>query len=253
MAFRVAPAVATITGGIAAGIRARPKMLGAVALAVFVLSLVLPVIVLSVARKPVDYFTFNPWLSRLPEYLASGHEPLRRKVAFLSQMAILWFSADNPVEGVEWGFILDVPSLGRLIFTSLLFGVYFALWFHRRDQARHCGWGARAGRHGGVAGTLTSVLGVSTTPCSVMGCGVPVLPVVGMAVTGVSSGTLQFFASFSRVAIAVVLVGTTAGVVWLGWLVGNGQTMDRAEPVSGPARPSAGSSELTGDTPRDIR
>lgn len=232
MAFRLVQAIATTIRGIAAGIRGQTKILAAVALAAFVLSLVLPVIVLSAARKPVDYFTFNPWLSRLPEYLASADEPLGRKVAFLSQMAILWFSADNPVEGVEWGFILDVPSLGQLLLTSLLFGVYFALWFHRRDQTWHCGWGARAGRHGGVAGTLTSVLGVSTTPCSVLGCGVPVLPVVGMAVTGVSSGTLQFFASFSRVAIAVVLVGTTAGVVWLGWLIGNGQTMDQAEPVS---------------------
>ncbi|MGH7319129.1 MAG: hypothetical protein ACRELA_05825 [Candidatus Rokuibacteriota bacterium] len=38
----------------------------AVALGVFALNLVLPVIVLSVARKPVDYFTFNPWLPGSP-------------------------------------------------------------------------------------------------------------------------------------------------------------------------------------------
>lgn len=46
-----------------------------VALAVFVLELFLPVLVLSGFRKPVDAFTFNPWLSRLPEYLASREVP----------------------------------------------------------------------------------------------------------------------------------------------------------------------------------
>ena len=30
-----------------------------------------PVAILSTVRKPYDYFTFNPWLKRLPEYLAS--------------------------------------------------------------------------------------------------------------------------------------------------------------------------------------
>ncbi len=75
-------------------------------------------------------------------------------------------------------------------------------------------------RRGGVAGAVTSVLGFTTGACSVMGCGVPVLPVVGLALTGLSSGMLTFFAEFSRVATAVVLLTMTLGVVWLGWLVG---------------------------------
>lgn len=204
-----------------AAIRARAKVFWAVTLSVFALNLVLPVVVLSLARKPVDFFTFNPWLSRLPEWLARSDVPLRRKLEFLSDMAIAWFSANNPVEGVEWGFIVDVPSLGRFILTSLLFGAYFALWFYRRDQVKHCGWGPRAGRYGGMAGALTSVLGFTTGPCSVMGCGVPVLPVVGLAVTGVSSGTLTFFAEASRVAIVVVLVALAMGVAYFGWLVGD--------------------------------
>lgn len=213
-------AFARAVRGIGAAIRARPKVFGAVAFGVFVLNLVLPVVVLSLARKPVDYFTFNPWLSRLPEWLASRDVSLTRKLEFLSDLALAWFIAENPVEGVEWGFIVDVPSIARFIFTSLLIAAYFALWFYRRDQLRYGGWGAGATRYGGVAGALTSVLGFSTGACSVMGCGVPVLPVVGLAVTGVSSGTLAFFGGLARVGTAIVLFAMALGVVWFGWLVG---------------------------------
>jgi len=213
-------AVARIAGGIAAAIRARRGVFGGVALGVFVLNLFLPVAVLSIARKPVDYFTFNPWLSRLPEYLVSGRDSVARKVEFLSNMALAWFISNSPIEGVEWGFVIDVPSLARFVFTALLFGAYFTLWLYRRDQVRHYGWGTSAGRYGGVAGALTSVLGFSTGACSVMGCGVPVLPVIGLAVTGVSSATLAFFSALARVATTVVLVAMTLGVLWLGWLVG---------------------------------
>ena len=134
-------------------------------------------------------------------------------------MALAWFSANSPVEGVEWGFVVDVPSLVRFIVTSPLFGAYFALWAYRRDQARQCGWAPSGGRSAGVAGAFTSVLGVTTGPCSVVGCGVPVLPVVGLAVTGLSSGTLTLFSRLSRVAIVIVLAGVASAVVWLGWQV----------------------------------
>ena len=210
----------SIYRGIAAGIRARRRVFGLVTLGVFVYTLFAPVVVLSIARKPVDHFTFNPWLSRLPEWLASGDVPLTRKLEFLSQLAIAWFSADNPIEGLEWGFVVDVPSLVQFTFTSLLFGAYFALWLHYRDQVRHYGLGMRAGRYGGVGGAFTSVLGFSTNACSVVGCGVPVLPVVGLAITGVSSGTLVFFGQLARVSTMVVLFAMALGVVYLGWLVG---------------------------------
>ncbi|MBI2467029.1 MAG: hypothetical protein HYV62_04315 [Candidatus Rokubacteria bacterium] len=52
-----------------------------------------------------------------------------------------------------------------------------------------------------------------------MGCGVPVLPVVGLALTGLSSGTLTFFADASRVAIWVVLTAVALGIAHLAWLV----------------------------------
>lgn len=203
--------------GIRRGLRARPGVFWGTAAAVFVLNIVLPVVVLSLARKPVDFFTFNPWLRRLPEWLVSDQATVGRKLEFLANLAIAWFSSNNPVEGVEWGFVIDVPSLARFILTGLLFGAYFALWAHRRDEGRACGLLTRAGRHGGIAGVLTSVLGFTTGPCSVVGCGVPVLPVVGLAITGVESTTLALFTGGSRVAIAVVLAATAFGVAWFGW------------------------------------
>lgn len=214
--------VATTLSGIAAAIRARPGAFGLVALGVFVLNLFLPLAVLSLARKPVDYFTFNPWLSRLPEYLASHPDPVVRKLDFLANLALAWFIADSPVEGVEWGFIVDVPSVARFALTSALFGAFVVLWLYRRDQTRTERWKTNAVRYGGAAGALTSVLGFSTGACSVMGCGVPVLPVVGLAVTGVSSGTLTFLMQLSRVATAAVLIAMTAAVAWFGWLVSAG-------------------------------
>ncbi len=135
MRLRLVAPVTRMFAGVSAGVRARPGVFGAVGLGVFAYTLFAPVIVLSVARKPVDHFTFNPWLSRLPEWLASREVSLTRKLEFLSQLAIAWFSADNPVEGLEWGFLVDVPSLVRFIFTSLLFGAYFALWAYYRDLA----------------------------------------------------------------------------------------------------------------------
>ena len=73
-----------------------------------------------------------------------------------------------------------------------------------------------AGR-GGVAGALVGVVGFSTGPCSVMGCGAPVIPVVGLAFAGLSSGTLSLLAGLSRVATVVVLVALVAGISHLAW------------------------------------
>jgi hypothetical protein len=213
-------AVGRTARGVGRAIRSRPGLFAAVAAGVFALDLLLPLVVLSVFRKPADHFTFNPWLARLPEWLARRDVPWTRKLEFLSDMALGWVSADNPVEGLEWGFIVDVPSLARFTLTGLLFGAYFALWAYRRDRLRQPGWVSQAGRHAGVAGAFTSVLGFSTSACSVMGCGVPVLPVVGLALTGLSSTALSVVSQGARVATAVVLLAVAAGAVWLGWIVG---------------------------------
>ena len=64
------------------------------------------------------------------------------------------------------------------------------------------------------------MLGVSTGGCTVMGCGAPMLPVVGLAFVGLSSGTLALLAALSRVATVVVLLAVIVGVLWFGWIAG---------------------------------
>jgi hypothetical protein len=224
MVHRALTAIAQTFRGIAAALRSQTKIVWAVAAAVFVFNLAAPVVILSVARRPLDFFTFNPWLRRLPEYLAS-EEPLSKKLSFLSNMAIAWVSADNGGEGIDWGFIVDVPTLWRIFLTSLVFGAFFALWSYRRRQGEAGGAGFKAARPAGVAGALTSVVGLTTGPCTLSGCGVPVLPVVGLALTGLTSGTLTLLATLSRISIAVVLSLMGIAVIWLGWRAGS--TPDR--------------------------
>ena len=89
--------------GVAAAIRSRRKIFWAVAIGVFALSLLLPVVVLSLAREPFNHITLNPWLSRLPEWLVYGDDPLTRTLEFLSDFAIAWVIANNAGGEVEWG------------------------------------------------------------------------------------------------------------------------------------------------------
>ena len=212
--------VARTARGIAAAVRGRPKLFAATAMGIFALNLFLPIAVLSLFRKPWDHFSFNPWLKNLPGWLVSDEATLQRKIEFLPNLALFWFIADGPVDAAEWGFTVDVTDLVRMGFLSSLFGAYFALWFYRRDQARQCGRGAMASRTGGAAGALTSVLGLSTGPCSVVGCGAPVMPVVGLALTGLSSGTLKFLSGLTKVATPVILSVVVLAVAYLGWHVG---------------------------------
>ena len=82
--------------------------------------------------------------------------------------------------------------------------------------------GRRSGTSGagGLVGGFAGVLGLSTGPCSVVGCGAPVLPVVGLVFAGLSSGTLALLSGVSRVLSLVVLVALTIAVAWLGWQAG---------------------------------
>jgi len=68
-----------------------------------------------------------------------------------------------------------------------------------------------------------------------------VLPVLGLAFVGLSSGTLTFLASLSSVATAVVLVAVTLGVAYLGWLVSAdpGASLQRPRRLTTPERPSS--------------
>jgi hypothetical protein len=222
MAARERRALGDVARGIAVAVRARPGLVLGASAAVFALSILLPPALLSLARKPVDYFTFNPWLKRLPEYLASD-VPREQKLARLPDLALFWFSADSPFGGTEWGYAVDVRDLGRLLLTALLFGLYFALWRLRRVRVAAAGWSALAARSGGVTGALMSVLGLSTGPCSVMGCGVPVLPVVGLAFVGLSSTTLAVLSRLSTTASTALVLGLVVAVVGLGGSVGRSE------------------------------
>lgn len=206
--------------GVREAIRAHPRMFVGVAAAVVAMSILGPVLVLSLARRPVDYFTFNPWLKRLPAYVVSSTVSLEQKLEKLPALALFWFSSDSPYGGTDWGFAVDVTDAGRILLLAGLFGAYFALLAHGRAGRAPSAAGALATRRSGVAGMLASVVGLSTGPCSVMGCGAPVLPVVGLAFAGLSSGTLAFLAGLSRVATAVMFVALVGAVVTLGWRAG---------------------------------
>ena len=213
---RVGGAVVMVWRGIRAAVRARPAAFLAIAGAVLALHLALPPLVLAVTRKPWTYFAFNPWLKKLPEYVMSG-ETLEKKLDFLSRVALFWFTADGPYGVPEWGFAVDTMDVLRFVVMALLVGAYGALWLRARQQRRVSGWRASASRSGGVLGAFASVLGLSTGPCSVVGCGAPVLPVVGLVFTGLSSGTLAVLSVSSRIAAAGVLVLLSAAVAFLGW------------------------------------
>jgi len=117
-----------ILRGTATALAAHPGVFASVMLAVAALNVLAPVAILSAVRKPLDFFTFNPWLRRLPEYLASGDATIGEKLGKLPDLALFWFSAGSSYGGAEWGFAVDVADLGRILLVSALFGLYFALW-----------------------------------------------------------------------------------------------------------------------------
>ncbi|MGH8634700.1 MAG: hypothetical protein ACRET7_11295, partial [Burkholderiales bacterium] len=100
---------------------------------VLVLEVLLPPVVLSAARRPVDYFTFNPWLPELPRFLSASEITWQRKLEFLPSLALFWFSADSPHSGTDWGFAVTVADLSRFLLMALLFGGYFALLAYSRN------------------------------------------------------------------------------------------------------------------------
>ncbi len=216
-----------------AAIRARPHVFWGVALAVFLLNLFLPPVILAIVRKPWDHFSFNPWLSQLPRWLVSPEATVGRKLAFLSDVSLLWFIASSPYDAPEWGFSVDVRDLARWIVMSLLFGAYFALYTYARGLRGSPGGEWRGGRRGGSVGALLSTLGLSTAPCSVAGCGAPVLPVLGLAFQGLTSGALAGLATLSRVMTSVVLVGACVAVIAMGWVVS--VQGERSRPACGPS------------------
>ena len=210
--------VSAMARGIAWALRCRWRAASLAALAVLTLDILLPPLVLSVVRTPWTYFTFNPWLKRAPAYLASDR-PWTEKLDFLSRVALFWVSADGPYGQPEWGFAVDGADLARFVVTAALVGLFVALWLERGAA----GAPVRVARGGTAAGAVASVLGFSTGPCSVVGCGAPVLPVVGLVFAGLSSTTLALLSQVSRVSAIVVIAALLMAVAWLGRQAGHAQ------------------------------
>jgi hypothetical protein len=198
---------------------AHPLLFAAVTLGVVAFNVLAPVAILSAARKPLDFYTFNPWLKRLPEWLASDEATLGEKLAKLPDLALFWFSASSTYGGAEWGFAVDVADAARILLVSALFGLYFALWRRSRDVVL------------GGAGVAATLFGLSTGACSVTGCGAPVIPVLGLAFVGLESGTLAFLAQSSRIATIAVLVLLVLAVGYLGRKVSKPATSPLAPPT----------------------
>jgi hypothetical protein len=211
MVARILRPFSTALRGVLTAVRTRRRLFIAVALGVFLLDILVPPLVLSLAR--------NPWLKRLPDYLAAPQPTLTEKLGRLWDISLFWFSADG-IFGVEWGFAVTVGDLARFGALALMVATYFALWAHRRETAGPSPTLRRVGRSGGVLGALSGVLGLSTSACTVMGCGAPVIPVVGLAFVGLSSTTLKWMADLSFVGTSVVLGALILGVALLGWRVG---------------------------------
>jgi len=176
--------------GIAGALRSHAKLFTLVTCGFFAAEVLLPPAILSIARKPVDYFAFNAWLAEFPHYVFGSAIPIQQKLEFIPNLALFWFSADSPYGGVDWGFAVTVADLFRFALVAMLFGLYFALVRHNRAGAHPRRTLAALGGGGGTSGALASVLGISTGGCTVMGCGLPVMPVVGLALAGLSSGAL---------------------------------------------------------------
>jgi len=218
-------AVSAVGRGIGRALRARPGAALLTVAGVLALDVLLPPLLLSVTRKPWTYFTFNPWLKRLPEYLVSS-TPWADKLDFLWRVALFWFSADGPYGQPEWGFAVDGADVVRFVVTAALVALYVALWLDRRSAGRPS-WRARSGRAGGSLAAAASVLGLSTGPCSVVGCGAPVSPVVALVFAGLSSTTLALLAQVSRISAIGVVLALLVAITWLGWQAGVRRADDR--------------------------
>jgi hypothetical protein len=226
--------IGRVLAGIGRALRARWGVFAAVGALVLVLDILVPVLVLSVARKPVDYFTVNPWLPNLPGYLTSGKGPLAERLERAWDLALFWFSA-NGIFGIDWGFAVTAADLARFGLMAALIGAYFALWVHRRDRTGPAaGWRPRLGQQGGMLGAVGSVCGLATGGCTVMGCGAPVIPVVGLAFVGLSSTTLTWLSQLSTFGTAAVIGGMALGVLYLAWRVGGAPLTPN--PLSPPGR-----------------
>ena len=121
--------------GVLGAVRGHPRVFFGVAAVAVVMSILGPLAVLSVARRPVDYFTFNPWLKRLPAYVVSPSIPLAQKLEKLPALALFWFSSNMPT-AAPTGASPSTSPTRRILLLAGLFGAYFALLAHRQRGSR---------------------------------------------------------------------------------------------------------------------
>jgi hypothetical protein len=210
-------------GAVWRAIRARPGLFLGVTVAVILFNFSLPLVVLAVFRKPWNYFSFNPWLQSLPDWLVSPQATPVRKIQFLSHVSLLWFIANNSYGEPDWGVWVGVQDVLQWLYMGVLFGAYFALWFYAGGSAMRrpvaLSRSGTVGWRSGLAGALSSTLGLVTAPCSVAGCGLLVFLVMGLVVQGATFGTLMALAALSHTLTLVVLIGMTLAVVAIGWMI----------------------------------
>src|SRR5438876_12183137 len=89
-------ALAGAVRGIGAAVRGRLAVFGTAVAGVLAVSVLLPPLVLSLARKPCAYFTLNPWRASLPHYLVSAAVPLGPRAASLPNLALRSSSSHSP-------------------------------------------------------------------------------------------------------------------------------------------------------------
>ena len=77
-----------VLAGLGRALHARRGTFVAVAASVLALDILVPPLVLSVARARVDYFTFNPWLPSLPPGLTHQKPPGHIQAIFVRER--LW-------------------------------------------------------------------------------------------------------------------------------------------------------------------
>ena len=200
--------VRRILTGIGRALRARPRLFVGVAAAVLVLDVLVPVAVLSIARVPVDYFTVQP-LAREPAGLPGLRQGHARGASGpgLGAGALLVLGRRRLRHrlGLRGDHRRSRPlhrdgRAGRRLLRALGASA-------RRRRRRRAGACARVGR-AACSAPLGSVCGLATGGCTVMGCGAPVIPVVGLAFVGLSSTTLTLFAQVSTYATIAVVDGT---------------------------------------------
>mgnify|MGYP003694703913 CR=1 FL=1 len=176
--------LSTAFRGVCTAVSARRGLFAAVALGVFLLDILVPpgAVARPEARGLLHLQPLAQAAPRLPG--GAGAAAGRASSGRLWDIALFWFSADG-IFGVEWGFAVTTGDLARFGALALIVATYFALWMHRRAASpAPSALVRRAGAGGGVLGAVSGVLGLSTSACTVMGCGAPVLPVVGLASRG---------------------------------------------------------------------